>query len=113
MDTVAAVDAFALVDLADSGFVIENGIHRTSFFTGALLMDDGAERACFGTHAAGFTLVGIDAHFGVTRRDGAEFAGIETRFAQTKAADVRHEIVLDRTVVTGSRDYRHYVLGGL
>ena len=50
-------------------------------------------------------------HAGVSGHDGAETAGVQARFSETKTADVRDHVFLDRTVVTGGRDDGHHIAG--
>ena len=112
VDAVPAVDALAFVDPADTRFIVRYGPHGARLLAGTLLMDDSAVRAGFGAQTAGLALVQIDAHLGIAGGNCTESAGVETRLAQAKAADIRDEIILNGAVVAGGRDDGYHVPGG-
>ena len=75
MDTVAAVDAFVLIDQAEAILVVGDGICWAGLLTGTLSVDNGFEGAGLCAETAGLTLLRIDLHPGFARMDSAEAAG--------------------------------------
>ena len=111
MDTMAAVDAFFIVDGADAVVGIGDGAHRAGLLAGSFHMHNSTVRTGFRAHSAGFALCRIDMHPGIARADGTEVAGIETGLAQAEPADVRDQVILNRTVVAGCWNHRHHLTG--
>ena len=72
MDAVAALDALALVDIADAELVILKSAHRAGTLTGADQMRDRAVRAGICAHTALFALGRIDSGPVVADRNSAE-----------------------------------------
>ena len=116
MNTVTAVDALFLIDLANAGFVVENCANGADFFTGPFLVNDGTVGAGLCAKAAGLAFGGINAHLGIAGGYGAESTGVQAGFSQTETADVRDKVILDRTVITSGRNDRYNIvrrMGGI
>ena len=112
MDTMAAMDAFFVVDHADAVIGIGDGVDGAGFFAGALHMHNGAVGTGFGTQAAGFAFDGVDAHAGIAGGNGIETAGIQAGLAEAEAADIRDQVFLDRAVIAGGGNDGDHIAGG-
>ena len=62
MNTMSALDTFAVINSAQSIFIISNCIYRTHFFTGTFQMDNCTIWTCFCAHSAFLTLLCINMH---------------------------------------------------
>ena len=113
VDTVAAVDAFILIDYAQAIFVIGDGACRTGSLAWPLTVYNGAERTGPGALSARFALVRVDLHLGIAGRDGVEAAGVQACFSEAETTAVRYHVILDRAVVTGCRNYGDDIFGRL
>ena len=111
MDTVAAMNAFFVVNHADAVIGISDCADRAGFLAGTLHVYNSAVGAGFGAQAAGFAFCGINMHPGIAGSDGVKTAGIQAGLPETETADVGHEVFLDRAVVAGGGDHSDYVTG--
>ena len=111
VDTVAAVDAFLIVNHAQPVLGVCDGADRACFFAGPFRMDDRAVGAGFCAHAAGLALRRVNPHAGVAGGDGAEAACVQAGLSQAETADIRDHVILDRTVIAGGGDHCHHIAG--
>ena len=111
VDTVSAVDALRLVDLAVAVLIVADGVSRAGSLAGTGQVDDSLEGACLRAHAAFLTLRGLDEGTVLARGDGAELTGFDTGSAETETAVVGDSVGLDGAFVTGRLDDLDLVFG--
>ena len=111
MDAVSALDAFALVNIADAVVIICDSANRAGTLAGTDQVGDRAVRACIRAHTALFALGGINSGPAFADRNRAETAGIDTCFTHTETTVIRYCIGGKRTLFTSCADDLHNVLG--
>ena len=111
VDAVTALDALALVDDTDAVVVVCDRADRAGLLAGTNKVCDRAVRAGLGTHAALFTLIGIDMSSALANADSAELTGIDTCFAHTQTAVVCYGISGKRTFLTCRTNDLNDILG--
>ena len=110
VDAVTALNTFCFVDLAETVFIIRDGIYRTCLLARTFQMDNRTIWAGFRTHTALFALCRVDVHSVFARMNCAEFTGVQTCLAQTESAVIRYGICRNRAVVAGRLEHLNNVL---
>ena len=89
---MSAVNAFALIDLAETVLIVVDGVYRTRLLAGALQMYDGTERTCLRAFSAFTTFFRIDLHAEFSLCDGTELARSVAFLAKAEPAIIRNGI---------------------